>query len=468
MIAMFKLYEVDPEADTLLIIPYPSRPFAPWTDSSETPSSSPSDVYAGILRGTSRPPNIYASIASAPELRVKVSSQHLVLASKHFRNRFRYHRSNNNDSSPTSSDGRTHITLSPGYDPQAVITVMDIVHGRGRKVPRTLPDVDALAKIAVVVDAFKLHDAVEVYAERWFTHLSRPGGGGSGGWTRVGDEAVSSYGRELILWIYASYVFRQAEVFKAATRVAVLRSDGPIPSLGLQVREGVISKFVLVLLLLSHLSSPILLLLRGGWWWESSKVKNFNAYFTLPPKTGEIESRRQQAISAALDAVHGALGALQQDETGTLSCSLGCDTFLLGSLVKSLRRARLGFPRPARPWPGVSLLDVSRAVGQAQDALARQLVHLGPSWGLLGAPTVAPAATTVTGKRKTPNAQPVGPSSLLLTPESSPEPERAAGGGFRDVHTCEARDGYVGARLEELERGVEGLDLESKLGYYLY
>lgn len=240
-IKMFKLYEVDPEADTLLIVPHPSRPFAPWDEPSEASTSaslsSPSDVYAGILRGTSRPPNIYASIASAPELRLKVSSQHLILASKHFRNRFRYshHRPQSDNDDSNSSDGRIHITLSPGYDPKAIITVMDIVHGRGRKVPRTLDGVETLAQIAVVVDAFKFHDTAEVYAERWFADLLKDGRP-----EKRLNEATDD--RELVLWIYASYVFRQAKVFKAATRIAVLRSDGPLRNLGLQVRDGVISE----------------------------------------------------------------------------------------------------------------------------------------------------------------------------------------------------------------------------------
>lgn len=270
---MFKLYEVDPEADTLLIVPHPSKPFAPWHDESSepTPSSSssslsttPSDVYAGILRGTSRPPNIYASIASAPELRIKVSSQHLILASKPFRNRFKYHpqnddNNNNNNHHHHNEDGRTHITLSPpgAYDPQAVIVVMDILHGRGKKVPRTLPDVETLAKIAVVVDALKVHDAVAVYADRWFAagwSLSPlPSlAAQEGGETLLFDEAKAHHpnrkdtaasDRALVLWIYASYVFRQAEAFKAATRLAVLRSHGPVRTLGLQVRAGVISTF---------------------------------------------------------------------------------------------------------------------------------------------------------------------------------------------------------------------------------
>lgn len=214
---MFRLYEVDPDADTLIIIPTPSKSFAPWEET--PPPSDASSVYAGILRGTSRPPNTYASIASAPEVRLKVSSRHLGLASKPYRNLFRYE-------NPVEADGRVHVTLG-GYDPKAVIVVMDAVHGRGRKVPQTV-DLELLAKIAVVVDAFKFHEAVEVYAERWFEGLE--------------GDLPTKYGRELVLWIYASYVFRQQEIFKRASNVAILQSNGPIRSLGLQLRDGLISR----------------------------------------------------------------------------------------------------------------------------------------------------------------------------------------------------------------------------------
>lgn len=164
--------------------------------------------------------------------------------------------------------------------------------------------------------------------------------------------------------------------------------------------------------------------------------------------------------------VHTSLDALQCDESPS-SCASGCDTFLLGALTQSLRRAKLPvFATPAaaaKSRLGTRALDVSRAVRAAQDVLARQFAPASsninsfgpPSWGLL------PTATTTTNrKRKTPNA------AAPLTPESSPEPER----GFREVvvHTCEAREGTIGAKLEELERGVAGLDLEGKLGYYLY
>lgn len=230
---MYKFYEVDPDADTLLIIPHPSKQFAPWQQDNSPPTS-PSSVqdasaaYAGILRGTSRPPNIYASIASSPETRIKVSSKHLSLVSKHFRNKFRYLAGQ--EDTQAAADGRFHVTLG-GYDPAAVAIVMDIIHGRGRKVPKTV-GLEMLAKVAVFVDAFRCFEAVEVYAERWFEKLL---GGG--------DVPGGDYGRDSVLWIYASYVFRQSDVFRRATRTAVLDSDGLIRTLGLQVRAGVISKY---------------------------------------------------------------------------------------------------------------------------------------------------------------------------------------------------------------------------------
>lgn len=223
---MPKLYEVDPDADTLLIIPHASKQFAPWQQDNSPPltpsaENTASATYAGILRGTSRPPNIYASIASNPETRIKVSSKHLGLASKHFRNKFRHF-----GPGQTQTDGRFHVTLG-GYDPAAVVIVMNIIHGRGRKVPNTI-GLEMLAKVAVFVDAFRCLEAVEVYAERWFDQLV--------------NDLPSGYERDLVLWIYASYVFRQSEAFKRATRVAILKSDGLIRTLGLQIRAGVISK----------------------------------------------------------------------------------------------------------------------------------------------------------------------------------------------------------------------------------
>ncbi|KAJ4391072.1 hypothetical protein N0V93_004686 [Gnomoniopsis smithogilvyi] len=380
---MYKFYEVDPDADTLLIVPHASKQFAPWQQENSPPASPSADAsaaYAGILRGTSRPPNIYASIASNPETRIKVSSKHLSLASKHFRNKFRHL-----GPAQTQVDGRFHVTLG-GYDPAAVIIVMDIIHGRGRKVPKEV-SLETLAKVAVFVDAFRCFDAVEVHAERWFEKL--------------GDDLPSGYERDLVLWMYASYIFRQSQTFKKATRIAVLNSDGLIRTLGLQVRAGVIK---------------------------------------------EIDVQRQQLVRKALEVVHNTVDILQEDK---LPCSQGCDTFILGALIKTLHRANLAWPRPSKPFPGVSFAHIVESVNQAQ----AQVAQFVPGLSLNGS-----GFTQISRKRKSPNAKP----GHALTPDSSPEARATV-----DPHQCAARKNLA-ENLGELGVEVQGLALESKLGYYLY
>lgn len=203
---MFRLYEVDPDADVLLILPAASAAAA-------APN--------GRESGASNPP-----ASPPPELRIKVSSKHLGLASRHFRDRLKW-----GEWSSSEPDGRFHVRLE-GFDAGAVAIVMDVLHGRGGRVPRSV-DLETLAKVAVFVDEFQCFDAVEVYAERWIGKLegSLPG----------------AFGRDAVLWMFVAYVFRRSDLFKEVTRLAILHSTGPISGLGLPVREKIISKELLAI-----------------------------------------------------------------------------------------------------------------------------------------------------------------------------------------------------------------------------
>lgn len=148
----------------------------------------------------------------------------------------------------------------------------------------------------------------------------------------------------------------------------------------------------------------------------------------------------------SLDVVHSAVDALQDDK---LACSQGCDTFVLGALIKSLRRARLVWPRQSKPFPGVSFAQVVESVSHAQ----AQVAQLVPGLSLNG-----PGIHQLSRKRKSPNAKP----GQALTPDSSPEARATY-----DAHDCDARRSLA-EKLGELKEEVDGLELESKLGYYLY
>lgn len=107
---------------------------------------------------------------------------------------------------------------------------MNAVHGRGSKVPRTV-DLDTLGRIAYFVDKFQMVEAMEVYADRWI------GGLWDGKLVGGADE------REVVSWVYVSYVFRRGDIFREATRAAAVGAAGRIGGGGLPVREGIISEF---------------------------------------------------------------------------------------------------------------------------------------------------------------------------------------------------------------------------------
>ncbi|SPQ17636.1 a4f1a270-10ac-4419-9b55-8945e28df65c [Thermothielavioides terrestris] len=436
------LYEVDPDADALLIVPPVNQDFAPWREPHQ-----PGEVN-GVLKTSST--TAAAAPASRPGLRIKVSSKHLTLASRVFRNKLQFGSSR----AARQSDGRIHLKLADGFDPKAVSIVMNAVHGRGSKVPKAV-DLDTLAQIALFVDRFQLLDAVEVYAERWIAKLE--------------SSVPDADGRDLVLWIYASHVFRHAAIFHAVTKSAAARSAGPIPTLGLPIREKIIQT---------------------------------------------IDANRQTLLTRALSLVHSTVDDLltttpTPTATTATSSSAGvapcpthhCDALLLGELTRSLHRHGLLWPRPARPFAGLSFAAVvDGARGGAALAEQRRLrlqqqtrqeggrlaghYQKGAKGGVVEEEVeVEPwhrngngygnvnghAVNEQEGVKKTSGWGAVG-GGLPVTPVASPEPVyRSARGVFEQVHECDAT--RVVARLDELGKladEVDGLVLESSLGYQRY
>ncbi|KAK4202944.1 hypothetical protein QBC40DRAFT_337975 [Triangularia verruculosa] len=381
------LYEVDPDADALVTVPPQTQQFAPWE---ETTAQSQTRETTSTKAA---PP------ASRPGLRIKVSSKHLSFASKIFKSKLKY-------AGPKSkqSDGRIHLQLAPEeqFDSKAVVIVLNALHGKGSKVPKQV-DLDTLAQIALFVDKFQLFDAVEVYGERWISRLE--------------DTIPDAYNRDLILWLYISYVFRNAEVLRAATKTAIVGSDGPIKTLGLPIREKLIK---------------------------------------------HIDEQRQSLVLSAVEIVTSTLEKLVGGKAG---CNkYHCDSFLLGELVKTLTKNKLVWPRPERPFAGISFLFVVNAVEGVftSPSHSRGSAVCGDLWNVCNGVTSKPNGNAyVNGNGRGGR----GP----LTPEASPEPVLRNSGGYFDTHECDARKSV--ARLDELdalEDAVKGLDLEGALGYRNY
>lgn len=157
------------------------------------------------------------------EVRMKLSSKHLILASTYFKKML--HDPWKEGIALASSSYTINATE---WGIEAMLILMNIIHGRVRSVPRSI-SLDILAQIAVLVDYYDCHEVVELFSECWIRDLSH----------NLPDE----YGRDLILWIAISWVFSQETLFEAMTEVAVKKSKGPLQTLGLPIPQRIVGKY---------------------------------------------------------------------------------------------------------------------------------------------------------------------------------------------------------------------------------
>ena len=161
------------------------------------------------------------SAAPAPEdetIQYYVSSRHLVLASKYFKRKL----------TPCWKEdyfivdaGKTTMELV-GWDADALLIVLNIIHGHARAVPRSI-SLEMMAKVAVIVDYLQCLEVVELFTIMWFQNLR--------------SMAEVRYGRELVLWTLVCAVFQQSEKLIVAARIMVEQSPGPVQSMVLPMPE---------------------------------------------------------------------------------------------------------------------------------------------------------------------------------------------------------------------------------------
>jgi hypothetical protein len=68
-----------------------------------------------------------------------------------------------------SSQGHVEFRMDE-KDSEAMLLVMNIIHGRARRVPRSV-DLDVLTRLAVLVDYLECHEAIEPFSDRWIDDL---------------------------------------------------------------------------------------------------------------------------------------------------------------------------------------------------------------------------------------------------------------------------------------------------------
>lgn len=91
-----------------------------------------------------------------PETRMRLSSKHLTLASRYFKTML---------TAPwketlTQAGQQQHAISAEGWDAEALLVLMRIIHGRTQGVPRVVT-LDMMAKFAVLVDYYDCHEVVD-------------------------------------------------------------------------------------------------------------------------------------------------------------------------------------------------------------------------------------------------------------------------------------------------------------------
>ncbi|KAK3986523.1 hypothetical protein QBC44DRAFT_333090 [Cladorrhinum sp. PSN332] len=285
---------VDPDGDVILTLEYPNDPFAPECGSPPTHTQSPDSTTLTkndtSLDTLSSPRGIAESgEGDKPELvTFRVSSRHLALASPVFKSAL-----TGGWKESVKIEG-VHQINSQGWDTTALSIFLNAIHCQYRQVPRSL-ELEMLAKVAVIVDYYAAHQAIEILSPIWIDAL------------RSRLPTTTCHNRTIALWICISWVFGNSSAFETATKVAIHHGRSNMTDFGLPIPRRV--------------------------------VEDINA--------------NQKGLVLM---VFGGLSALQQDLLrGSKGCGVECRTMQLGALTRLLNSTSLLNYSPKNDYQALSV-----------------------------------------------------------------------------------------------------------------
>ncbi|KAK0108246.1 hypothetical protein ONS95_003064 [Cadophora gregata] len=93
-------------------------------------------------------------------------------------------------------------------DPDAMVILLNIIHGRTRQVPRKINfQCHLLTELATLVDYYQMYEVIELFSDRWLQNSSR------------GDDLQEDYQHSMALrWLWVSWVFRDTSLFQKITK----------------------------------------------------------------------------------------------------------------------------------------------------------------------------------------------------------------------------------------------------------
>lgn len=155
--------------------------------------------------------------------RIQVSAKHLILASPVFK---KILTGGWKESVTYLQKGSVEITAE-SWDIEALLILLRAIHGQQYHVPQKLT-LEMLAKVAVLVDFYDCKEAVYIWTTIWIDALE--------------EKIPKTYSRDLLLWLWISWVFQLQAQFKESTSTVISWSDGWIDDFGFPVPFKVMGK----------------------------------------------------------------------------------------------------------------------------------------------------------------------------------------------------------------------------------
>ncbi|KAF8865170.1 hypothetical protein BDZ45DRAFT_475398 [Acephala macrosclerotiorum] len=133
-----------------------------------------------------------------------VSSRHLMLASPVFKAMLRFGAFR--EGQKLDSDSKAEVPLFDD-DIEALVILLDIVHGRNRQIPRQI-NLDLMTKITILVDKYQMVEAAEIFTEAWIEDLKKD---------LPTEYATEEEQNRVHKWIGISWVFGKGKEFQDMT-----------------------------------------------------------------------------------------------------------------------------------------------------------------------------------------------------------------------------------------------------------
>lgn len=330
------LHKLDPTGDTHLTLLNPNPPFAAYIPLLENalPQQHNTPYEAWETSNIERrlwiaPTESQYNASITGSIQWQLSSKHLQLASDYFSKMM----ANNNWKESTPKDGFSFSATASGWNEEAFLTVMRILHAQTTMLPQTI-NLEMLAKVAVIIDYYQCHRATDFFTKAWINKLEEP--------------LPTSFGRSLLLRFLISWVFSEADTFRHLSQIIIRESRGPVNAKDLPIPEPIISMTIYYLPLVSKL--------------------------TIPPDA--LDKERQDIVSGVILGLHNLKVQFCQGRDG---CSLNCSSISLGALMKGMTTLGLLDPLPTPPFLGYSFMALKEAVKNILEPSYTNPAH-GVSW----------------------------------------------------------------------------------------